>query len=229
MVNPRQVRDFAKSTGQLAKTDRLDAGILAHFGEAVRPPMRPLRDADTQALAALLSRRRQVTAMLTAEKNRLSRALPEVHPRIQDHIMWLEHELDDLDADLSHQIRQSPVWRDKDDRLRSVPGVGKQVSLTLLAHLPELGTLSRKQIAALVGVAPFSRDSRPHRGRRDRLGRPSCSSRHAVHGGTGGIPLQPGAAGVLPTPVGGRQTEKAGAHRWYAQAPHHPEQYGEKW
>ena len=166
VVNPRQVRDFAKSTGQLAKTDRLDAGILAHFGEAVRPPMRPLRDADTQALAALLSRRRQVTAMLTAEKNRLSRALPEVHPRIQDHIMWLEHELDDLDADLSHQIRQSPVWRDKDDRLRSVPGVGKQVSLTLLAHLPELGTLSRKQIAALVGVAPFSRDSRPHRGRR---------------------------------------------------------------
>ena len=153
VVNPRQVRDFAKSTGQLAKTDRLDALILAHFGEAVRPPIRPLRDADTQALSALLSRRRQVSAMLTAEKNRLSRAAPEVGRRIQDHI-------------LQHKIHQSPVWREQDNLLRSVPGVGPQVSLTLLADLPELGTLSRKQIAALVGVAPFSRDSGPHRGRR---------------------------------------------------------------
>ncbi len=166
VVNPRQVRDFAKSTGQLAKTDRLDAQILAHFGEAVRPPMRPLRDADTQALAALVARRRQVLTMLTAENNRLSRAVPAVHPYIQDHIAWLEQERNNLDADLSDQIRQSPVWREKDDLLRSVPGVGQQVSLTLLANLPELGTLSRKQVAALVGVAPFSRDSGPHRGRR---------------------------------------------------------------
>ena len=165
VVNPRQVRDFAKSTGQLAKTDRLDAQILAHFGEAVRPPMRPLRDADTQALAALVARRRQVSTMLTAEKNRLSRAVSAVHPYIQDHIAWLEQERNNLDADLSDQIRQSSVWREKDDLLRSVSGVGQQVSLTLLANLPELGTLSRKQIAALVGVAPFSRDSGPHRGR----------------------------------------------------------------
>ena len=166
VVNPRQVRDFAKSTGQMAKTDRLDAQILAHFGEAVRPPMRPLRDADTQALAALAARRQQVLTMLTAEKNRLSRAVPAVHPYIQDHIAWLEQERNNLDADLSDQIRQSPVWREKDDLLRSVPGVGQQVSLTLLANLPELGTLSRKQVAALVGMAPFSRDSGPHRGRR---------------------------------------------------------------
>lgn len=166
VVNPRQVRDFAKSTGQLAKTDHLDAQIMAHFAEAVRPPIRPLRDADTQALAALVARRRQVTTLLTAEKNRLSRAVPEIHPRIQDHIAWLERELSDLDTELGDQIRRSPIWREQDRLLRSVPGVGPQVSLTLLAHLPELGTLDRKQIAALVGVAPFSRDSGPHRGRR---------------------------------------------------------------
>ena len=167
VVNPRQVRDFAKSTGQLAKTDRLDALILAHFGEAVRPPIRPLRDADTQALSALLSRRRQVSAMLTAGKNRLSRATPEVGRRIQDHIAWLQQEIHDLDTDLQHKIHQSPVWREQDNLLRSVPGVGPQVSLTLLADLPELGTLSRKRIATLVGVAPFSRDRGPHRGRRN--------------------------------------------------------------
>ena len=166
VVNPRQVRDFAKSTGQLAKTDRLDAQVLAHFAEAVRPPMRPLRDADTQALGAVLARRRQVIDILVAEKNRLSRAVPQLRPRIEAHISWLQQELDDLDTDLRQRIHSSPVWREKDDLLRSVPGVGPQVSLTLLAYLPELGTLNRKQIAALVGVAPFNRDSGPYRGRR---------------------------------------------------------------
>ena len=166
VVNPRQVRDFAKSTGQLAKTDRLDAQVLAHFGEAVRPPLRPLRDADTQALGAVLARRRQVMEILVAEKNRLGRAVPQVGPRIESHISWLKQELDDLDTELRLRIHSSPVWREKDDLLRSVPGVGPQVSLTLLAYLPELGTLNRKQIAALVGVAPFNRDSGPHRGKR---------------------------------------------------------------
>ena len=166
VVNPRQVRDFAKSTGRLAKTDRLDAQVLAHFGEAVQPPIRPLKDADTHALGALLARRRQVTTMLVAEKNRLSRALKEVGLRIQSHIDWLRQELNDLDSELREVINRSPAWREKDDLLRSVPGVGRQVSLTLLAHLPELGALDRKQIAALVGVAPFSRDSGPHRGKR---------------------------------------------------------------
>jgi len=166
VVNPRQVRDFAKSTGQLAKTDRLDAMVLAHFGEAVKPPIRPLRDAETQVLSAVLARRRQVSSIILAEKNRLSRAIPEVSPRIRAHISWLEQELDDLDSDLRRTVRNSPVWRERDQLLRSVPGVGDQVSITLLADLPELGTLSRKQIAALVGVAPFSRDSGPHRGKR---------------------------------------------------------------
>ena len=202
VVNPRQVRDFAKSTGQLAKTDRLDALILAHFGEAVRPPIRPLRDADTQALSALLSRRRQVSAMLTAEKNRLSRAAPEVGRRIQDHIAWLQQKIHDLDTDLQHKIHQSPVWREQDNLLRSVPGVGPQVSLTLLADLPELVTLSRKQIAALVGVAPFSRDSGPHRGRRTVWGGPGRSPRSVIHGRPGGQPLEPGAPGLLPATAG---------------------------
>ena len=140
--------------------------MLAHFGEAGRPPIRPLRDADTKSLAALLARRRQVTAMLVAERNRLSRASSEVHPRIQDHIAWPNEDLNGLDAGLRQNIRQSPVWREKDDLLRSVSRVGIEVSLTLLAELPELGVLGRKQIAALVGVAPFSRDSGSHRGKR---------------------------------------------------------------
>ena len=166
VVNPRQVRDFAKSTGQLAKTDRLDAQVLAHFGEAVHPAIRPLRDADTRALGAVLARRRQVMDILVAEKNRLGRATAQVRLRIEAHISWLQEEPNDLDTDLRQRIHRSPVWREKDDLLRSVPGVGPQVSLTLLAYLPKLGTLNRKQIAALVGVAPFSRDSGPYRGRR---------------------------------------------------------------
>ena len=166
VFNPRQVRDFAKSTGQLAKTARLDARILAHSGEAVRPPVRPLRDAETQVLSATLARRRQVVATLTAEKDRRGRAIPEIRSRIQVHITWLQQELEDLDDDLRRTIRSSPLWREKDERLRSVPGVGQQVSITLLADLPELGMLGQKQISALVGVAPFSKDSGPHRGKR---------------------------------------------------------------
>ena len=170
VVNPRQVRDFAKSTGQLAKNDRLDAQALAHFGEAVHPPMRALRDADTQVFGAMLARRRQVVAILVAENNRLGRVLQEVRPRIEAHIAWLEQELSELDGALRQTILSSPVWRERDELLRSVPGVGNQVSMTLLADLPELGSIGRKQIAALVGVAPFSRDSGRHRGRRTTWG-----------------------------------------------------------
>ena len=166
VVNPSQVRDFAKSIGQLAKTDRLDARVLAHFGEAVRPSIRPLRDVDTQILSAVLARRRQASSIITAEKNRLSRAIHGVSPRIQAHISWLEQEQDDLDDNLRRTVRNRSVWREKDQLLRSVPGAGNQVSTTLLDDLPELGTLGRKQIAALVGVALFSRDSGPHRGKR---------------------------------------------------------------
>ena len=167
VVNPRQVRDFARATGRLAKTDSLDAAVLAHFAEAVRPPVRPLRDAETQVLNSLAARRHQVMTMLVSEKNRLSAAATiVVRTRIEAHIAWLERELDDLDEDLRQTLRQSPVWREKDDLLRTVPGVGEQLSLTLLAYLPELGTLDRRQIAALVGVAPFSRDSGTLRGKR---------------------------------------------------------------
>ena len=165
VVNPRQVRDFAKATGKLAKTDALDASVLAHFAEVVRPPVRPLRDTETQALGSLVARRHQVTTMLVSEKNRLS-AATAVRPRIGAHIAWLERELDDLDKNLRQTLRQSPVWREKDDLMRTVPGVGEQVSLTLLAYLPELGTLNRRQIAALVGVAPFNRGSGTLRGKR---------------------------------------------------------------
>ena len=166
VVNPRQVRDFAKATGKLAKTDVLDAHVLAHFADAVRPSVRPLRDEDTQELNSLTTRRNQLMTMLVSEKNRLERASHSVRPSIQSHITWLEEELSGLDNDLRETLRRSPVWREKDDLLRSVPGVGEQLSLSLLAYLPELGTLNRKQIAALVGVAPFNRDSGPRRGKR---------------------------------------------------------------
>ena len=166
VVNPRQVRDFARATGKLAKTDTLDAAVLAHFGEAVRPPVRPLRDSEMQLLHSLVARRHQLIIMLVAEKNRLNTATTvAVRPSIESHIEWLERELKDLDTDLRQTIRRSPVWREKDKLLRTVPGVGEQVSLTLLAYLPELGTLGHRQIAALVGVAPFNRDSGTMRGR----------------------------------------------------------------
>ena len=166
VVNPRQTRHFARATGKLAKTDALDAQILALFAERVRPTPRPLPDAAAQALSALLARRRQVVAMLTTEKNRLGQALPTVRPRLQAHIAWLKGELKDLDRELNHTLRASPLWREKEDLLRTVPGVGQVLSLTLLADLPELGTLDRHQIAALVGVAPLNRDSGTLRGKR---------------------------------------------------------------
>jgi transposase len=170
VVNPRQVRDFAKATGQLAKTDRVDAGILALFAERVRPAMRALPDADAQELEALLARRRQLLEMLQAERNRLGqvfgRGKQPVKKSLKTHIAFLERELRVADTDLGEMVRRSPAWRERDDLLRSVPGVGPVLSLTLLAELPELGRLSRRAIAKLVGVAPLSRDSGTLRGRR---------------------------------------------------------------
>lgn len=166
VVNPRQVRDFARAMGQLAKTDTIDAQVLARFGEAVRPELRPLPDEATQELAALVTRRRQLIEMLTAEKNRLRLAARAVRRDIEQHIRWLEQRLSDLDGDLAQQIRSSPRWREQDDLLRSAPGIGPVSSVTLLAQLPELGRLNRKEIAALVGVAPLNRDSGTLRGRR---------------------------------------------------------------
>ena len=166
VVNPRQVRDFAKATGKLAKTDAIDAMIIARFGEAVRPKVRELQDAQMRGLKALAIRRLQIIQMITAEKNRLARASDWPRKDIQEHIDWLQKRLDDVDNELQEAIRKSPMWREKDALLRSVPGVGKVLSLTLLSQLPELGTLNRRQIAALVGLAPLNRDSGQFRGKR---------------------------------------------------------------
>lgn len=166
VVNPRQVRDFAKATGVLAKTDKIDAVILAKFAEAVRPEPRRLPDDMENNLRALVARRRQLVEMLVSEKNRIPSALSRVRPRIKSHIAWLESELDDIDKDTLVAIKNSPMWREKENLIRSVPGIGPITSSTLLACLPELGELSRKEIAALVGVAPFNRDSGNLRGKR---------------------------------------------------------------
>jgi len=166
VVNPRQTRQFAKATGRLAKTDAIDAQVLARFAEGVQPALRPLPDAATQKLSSLVTRRRQVVEMLTAEKNRLRTAAPAVRGHIKEHILWLERSLSDLDSELAQAIHSSDIWRAQDDLLQSAPGVGPVLSTTLLAELPELGRLNRKQIAALVGVAPLNRDSGTLRGRR---------------------------------------------------------------
>lgn len=166
VVNPRQVREFARSVGQLAKTDRLDAAVLARFAAAVRPTPRPLSDALTQGLAALVDRRRQLVEMLVAERNRAAVAPAPVQPSLTKHIRWLEAALEDTDRDLTHWIEQSPLWRAHEDLLRSIPGVGPQLARTLLALVPELGTLSRREIASLVGVAPHARESGRWRGTR---------------------------------------------------------------
>lgn len=167
VANPRQVRDFGRATGQLAKTDRIDAALLALFGERVRPEPRPLKDAAAEELDAVLARRRQLLEMLTAERNRLGFArAAAVRKSVKRHIQWLERQLADVDGDLERAITASPVWRATEDLLRSVPGIGPVVSRTLIGELPELGHLNRKQIAALVGVAPHARDSGTLRGKR---------------------------------------------------------------
>jgi transposase len=166
VVNPRQVRSFARAMGRLAKTDRLDAKVIARFAEAVRPPVRPLPDETTRHLGALVARRRQLLAMLVAERNRRQAADRALHERIDAHLRWLENALAEIEGDLDGAVRDSPVWRAKEELLRSVPGVGPVSARTLLAQLPELGSLTRRQVAALVGVAPFNRDSGKMRGRR---------------------------------------------------------------
>ena len=164
VVNPRQVRDFAKAVGKLAKTDALDAKVLAHFAEAVRPKPRPLADEQARLLSATLLRRRQIIAMTTSEENRLSTAPKPLQRRIEMHLRWLRKELERTNDELERIVRESPIWREKAALLRSVPGVGPTLSVTLLAELPELEHLNRKQLAALVGVAPLNRDSGALRG-----------------------------------------------------------------
>jgi transposase len=167
VVNPRQIRDFARAIGRLAKTDRVDAAVIAHFAEAVRPPVRPLPDAQARLLGELVTRRRQVIDMMVAEGNRMRQVeTKRLKKRIERHRSTLQAELTAIDSELDETIRGTPIWRESEDLLKSVPGIGNVVARTLLAELPELGTLDRRKIAALVGVAPFSRDSGTMRGKR---------------------------------------------------------------
>lgn len=165
-INPRQARDFARALGQLAKTDAIDASVLAEFAEKIRPELRVIADDATQELEALCTRRRQLVCILSAEKNRLHSAPKTIRPAIQKHIHWLEKNIEQLEKDLDRRIRSSSAWREKDDLLRTCKGIGPVTTHTMLACLPELGTLSGRQIAALVGVAPFNDDTGKHKGRR---------------------------------------------------------------
>jgi len=166
VVNPRQARDFAKAIGRLAKTDTIDADVLAQFGEAIRPEPRAIKDLSSQELSAIIARRRQLVDMLTAEKNRLSSASSCIRSNIQQHIDWLKSQIDDVEKNMVSLLHDNKVWRDKDDLLRSVPGVGPILSRTLIADLPELGTIKIRSLAALTGVAPLNRDSGQFRGTR---------------------------------------------------------------
>lgn len=166
VVNPKRIRDFARSIGQLAKTDKIDAKVIARFGFTVHPETRPLPSEEEDLLTALITRRRQVVEMLTAERNRLHSCREAMRQRIEEHIEWLKSELEALDKEISQFIRRTPLWKEKDRILSSVPGVGPVTSATLLACLPELGTLNRQKVAALVGVAPVNKDSGRKRGKR---------------------------------------------------------------
>lgn len=166
VVNPRQVRNFAKALGVLAKTDRIDATVLARFAEAIHPDPRPLPDKQAQYLSDLMARRRQLVGMAVMEKNRLGTASKSIKLKIKANLDWLEQQLADLDQEIDDLIKGSPIWLAKEDLLKSVPGVGNVLARTLLASLPELGSLNRHRIAALVGIAPFNRDSGNYRGKR---------------------------------------------------------------
>lgn len=166
VVNPRQVRDFAKATGRLAKTDRIDARTIAWFAEAIRPAARPFPTEEAEKLDALITRRRQLVEMLTAEQNRRAMARPWMKAEIEAHIAWLRERLTEITKDIDASIKRSPIWREKEEILTSAPGVGRGTASTLLADLPELGTLTRTKIASLVGVAPINRDSGFFQGKR---------------------------------------------------------------
>ena len=170
VANPRHVRDFARAKGRLAKTDNIDALILAEFACDIHPEVKPLADEQTEQIRSLMVRRQQIIGMMTMERNRLSLARLSMKSSIQEHINWLSEQLKTLDKDIGNKVQNSSIWREKDSLLKSVPGVGPVLSITLLGALPELGCLTRQQIAALAGVAPFNRDSGKYRGRRTTKG-----------------------------------------------------------
>ena len=227
VVNPRQVRDFARATGQLAKTDAIDAQILARFAEAARPAPRPLPDEATQAFSALLTRRRQLIEMLVAEQNRMQRAPRPIERQIQVHLTWLKKQLVALDEDLTHRIQSTPIWREQEIVLRSVPGIGPVVDRAPARGAAELGTLTHRQIAALVGVAPLNRDGGTLAGATHHLGRPCGGPRRPLHEHLGRHQAQPSDQSLLSTSAGGRQGAQSSARGLHAQAGHDSECHGQ--
>jgi transposase len=198
IVNPRQVRDFAKASGRLAKTDRLDAAILAQFGAAIRPAAQALRGDEHRALAAIMTRRVQIIDMIVSEKTRLS-SVPnsEMAKDIKSHIAWLEKRLRKIDEDLGKRVKQTALWRERDELFQSVPGVGTVVSHTLLAHLPELGSLDRRKIAALVGRSAVELGQQQNAWTTRHLGWSGCRSESALYGGSRIPQVEPDHRGIL--------------------------------
>ncbi len=222
VVNPRQVRDFAKALGHLAKTDALDAALLADFAQRVRPVPRPLPDEAAQRLDSLVTRRGQLVEMLTAETNRLGFARGPIKRDIARHIRWLKKRLADVDGDLQDAVASSPLYQAKADLLRSVPGIGPVTTPTLLAMLTELGRLSRHQIAARVG-RPAEPGQWRQAGQTHGLGRAGAAPGGALHGHPRGPPPQPGPPGLLRAVAGRRQALQGGGDRVHAEAAYDPQ------
>ena len=216
VVNPRQVRDFARATGTLAKTDALDAAVLAHFADAIRPEVRPLRDAESQVLNSLTARRHQVLTMLVSEKNRLGTAISAVRPRIEAHIAWLEQELSDLDKELRQSLRRSPVWREKDDLLRTVPGVGGAALSHPAGRPPRVGHSGPTADRGLGGRGALQPRQRRHARQTRRLGRTLPGSGCSLHGDADRDPFQSRHQRLLPEAAGGRQGEESSLGRLHA-------------
>ena len=226
VANPRQVRDFARATGQLAKTDALDAQVLARFAAVMQPPLRPLPDRETRDLRDLVATRRHLVATIAQQRTWRHRAGTQGQHLARRHLTWLQAELAQVDRQLQVQRQAHPAWQQQDALLQSVPGVGPVLTSVLLAELPELGQLNRRQIAALVGVAPLNRDSGQFRGRRtgdprSGWGRPCTGAHCPVHGYLDRHPVQPCDPQVLPAPVRSRQTQKSRPHRGHAKTAYY--------
>ena len=224
VVNPRQVRDYAKATGQLAKTDRIDALVLADFARAIRPAVRPMKEAFTRELDDLVTRRRQLVEMRVQETLRLGRASKVQEKSLKSHIAWLDKRIEGIDIDLRKRLRESPAWRAKDDLLRSIPGVGDTTSATLLAKLPELGTLDRK--GARRPRSPGQRQ-RPTAGQANHLGGTCRCALRAVHVDRRGYPVQSRSSRFRRPPEGRRETREGRDRRLHAQAPQHHERHAQ--
>ncbi len=221
VVNARQVRDFAKATGRLAKADKLDARVLAHFAKAVRPEARPGRSEAEQELVELVARRRQLVEMRAQEKTRLSMAGSRQKASLKEHIAWLDERIAQLDSDLQNRLRESDIWKTQVNVLQSAPGIGPVTLLTLLSYLPELGKLNRREIAALVGLAPFNRDSGFHRGRRMIWGGRAGSTLSPVHGDLGRHTRRQRHRRFSPAIGGEGQTRQSRFDGSHAQVTHH--------